>query len=71
MDFKGQPFGPMPNLCSIAEDVYKVHAICVRCGALAYVSHRLVADEKQVLLGETNEYEPICRDCYTKSKLKK
>ena len=66
MDFKGNPFGPMPGLCAIAEDVYKVHAICVRCGALAYISHRLVANEKQVLLGETNEYEPICRDCYNK-----
>ncbi|GHT18780.1 thymidine kinase [Bacteroidia bacterium] len=66
MDFKGIPFGPMPALCAIAEDVYKVHAICVRCGSLAYVSHRLVADEKQVLLGETAEYEPICRQCFNK-----
>lgn len=64
MDFKGIPFGPMPALCAIAEDVYKVHAICVHCGSLAYVSHRLVAGEKQVLLGETAEYEPICRHCF-------
>ena len=64
MDFRGEPFGPMPNLCAVAEDVYKVHAICVRCGALAYISHRLVANEKRVLLGETAEYEPICRNCY-------
>ena len=64
MDFRGVPFGPMPALCAIAEDVYKVHAICVRCGALAYISHRLVANEKRILLGETAEYEPICRDCY-------
>lgn len=66
MDFKGIPFGPMPMLCAIAEDVYKVHAICVRCGALAYISHRLVDSDKRVLLGETTEYEPICRDCYNK-----
>ncbi|MDR0370756.1 MAG: thymidine kinase [Prevotellaceae bacterium] len=66
MDFKGNPFGPMPALCAVAEDVYKVHAICVRCGALAYISHRLVDNDKQVLLGETAEYEPICRDCYNK-----
>ena len=52
MDFKGIPFGPMPALCAIADDVTKVHAICVKCGALAYVSHRLVADDKRVLLGE-------------------
>lgn len=64
MDFRRTPFGPMPALMAIADDVYKVHAICVRCGALAYVSHRLVNSEKQVLLGETHEYEPICRDCY-------
>jgi thymidine kinase len=71
MDFKGIPFGPMPALCAVAEDVYKVHAICVRCGALAYVSHRLVDNDKQVLLGETAEYEPICRNCYNKLKTQK
>jgi len=64
MDYRGVPFGPMPGLCAIAEDVYKVHAICVRCGSLAYVSHRLVDSDKRVLLGETAEYEPICRDCF-------
>lgn len=68
MDFRGEPFGPMPALMAIAEDVYKVHAICVRCGGLAYVSHRLVDSEKRVLLGETEKYEPICRDCYEKIK---
>ncbi len=45
LDFKGQPFGPMPALCAIADEVTKVHAICVRCGALAYVSHRTVAGD--------------------------
>ncbi len=66
MDYKGEPFGPMPALCAIADDVTKVHAICVRCGNLAYVSHRKVADNRRVLLGETDEYEPLCRDCYQK-----
>ena len=64
MDFRGQPFGPRPALCAIADDVTKVHAICVKCGSLAYVSHRTVADERRVLLGETQEYEPLCRHCY-------
>ena len=64
MDFKGVPFGPMPALCAIADEVTKVHAICVRCGALAYVSHRLVKNTKQVMLGEKAEYEPLCRECY-------
>lgn len=67
MDFKGQPFGPMPALMAVADDVLKVHAICVKCGALAYVSHRIVEGEKRVLLGETGEYEPLCRCCYEKS----
>ena len=64
LDFKGQPFGPMPQLLAIADEVTKVHAICVRCGALAYVSHRIVAGDKQVMLGEKQEYEPLCRECY-------
>ena len=64
LDFKGQPFGPMPQLCAIADEVTKVHAICVRCDALAYVSHRIVAGDKQVMLGEKQEYEPLCRECY-------
>lgn len=64
MDFTGKPFGPMPALCAIADSVSKQHAICVRCGALAYLSHRIVAGEKQVMLGEKQEYEPLCRHCY-------
>ena len=71
MDYKGVPFGPIPALCAIADDVTKVHAICVKCGALAYVSHRLVANDKRVLLGETEEYEPLCRDCYRKTEEEK
>lgn len=64
LDFRAQPFGPMPQLLAIADDVLKVHAICLRCGALAYVSHRLVAGDRQVMLGEETEYEPLCRACY-------
>lgn len=64
MDFKRVPFGPMPDLCAIADDVTKVHAICVRCGTLANYSHRIVAGEKQVMLGEIQEYQPLCRVCY-------
>ena len=71
LDFKGQPFGPMPALCAIADEVTKVHAICVRCGALAYVSHRIVAGEKQVMLGEKHEYEPLCRACYLQAMSEK
>ena len=64
MDFKGEPFGPMPHLCAIADDVSKVHAICLKCGSLANYSHRLIHEDKQVLLGEKSEYQPLCRECY-------
>jgi thymidine kinase len=68
MDYRGKPFGPMPALCSIADDVTKVHAICVECGRLAMYSHRLVKNEKLVLLGEKEEYQPLCRHCYNLKK---
>lgn len=64
MDFRGKPFGPIPSLLATAEYVTKVHAICVRCGSLANHSHRTSEDEKLVVLGETNIYEPLCRKCY-------
>ena len=67
MDFKGRPFGPIPQLCAIANEVLKVHAICVKCGRLALYSHRTVNCEKQVLIGETERYEPLCRECYLKA----
>ncbi len=70
MDFKGVPFGPIPALCAIADDVTKVHAICVKCGNLAYLSHRIVSGDKRVMLGEQTEYEPLCRECYQKAVLK-
>lgn len=67
MDFKGRPFGPIPGLLAIADDVMKVHAICMTCGRPAQFSHRLVANEKTVLLGEKEQYEPLCRRCYNKN----
>ncbi|MDD5951027.1 MAG: thymidine kinase [Bacteroidales bacterium] len=63
-DYLGKPFGPMPSLMAIAEDVQKVHAICVKCGALANHSHRLSRSKKLVVLGEKDIYEPLCRQCY-------
>lgn len=71
MDFKGKPFGPMPQLLAIAEYVTKVHAICVDCGELAYVSHRTNTDnDNLLLLGETESYKPLCRQCFNRSTLK-
>ncbi len=66
MDYLGQPFGPMPELMCVAEYVTKVHAICVSCGNLAYVSNRTVADKGQVLLGAVEQYQPLCRGCFNK-----
>jgi thymidine kinase len=67
MDFKGVPFGPMPQLMAIAEYVSKVHAVCVHCGKLAQFSHRTVAQTQQVLVGAVEKYQPLCRSCYQKA----
>jgi thymidine kinase len=64
MDYRGKPFGPMPDLMSIAESITKVHAVCVVCGNPALYSYRLVPDEATVLLGEKESYEPRCRACF-------
>ncbi len=66
MDFKGNPFGPMPALMATAEYVTKVHAVCTKTGNLAHFSHRTVADDRLVLLGEVQEYEPLSRAAYYK-----
>jgi thymidine kinase len=64
MDYRGLPFGPMPNLLAVSEYITKVHAICQHCGNLATHSYRLVADETTVVLGEKDRYEARCRTCY-------
>lgn len=67
LDYTGKPFGPMPLLMASAEYVTKVHAICMQCGELAYVSHRKTNDSALVVLGETESYEPLCRSCFNKN----
>lgn len=67
LDYTGKPFGPMPELMASAEYVTKVHAICMHCGELAYVSHRKTNVESLVHLGETESYEPLCRACFNKN----
>ncbi len=67
MDFKGNPFGPMPALMATAEYVTKVHAVCTRTGNLAHYSFRKVANDNLVMLGETQEYEPLSRAAYYKA----
>ncbi len=64
MDYLGNPFGPMPALMASAEYVTKTHAICMNCGDLAMYSHRIVSNKQQLLLGEEDAYEPLCRKCF-------
>jgi len=70
MDFKGNPFGPMPGLMAVADFVTKVHAVCMRCGSVAQFSHRLSEKEQVVLLGEKDIYEPLCRRCYMQANFR-
>lgn len=67
MDFQGKPFGPMPALMATAEYVTKVHAVCTRTGNLAHYSYRKSLDENLILLGETDQYEPLSRAAYFKA----
>lgn len=64
MDYKGKPFGAMPNLMGIAEFVTKVHAICMKCGGVASYSFRFSDSDSRVLLGEAEAYEARCRSCF-------
>lgn len=70
MDFKGNPFGPMPALMATAEYVTKVHAVCTKTGNLAHFSHRTIPDERLVVLGEVHEYEPLSRAAYFRERQK-
>ncbi len=67
MDFRGIPFGPVPNLLAIAEYVTKVHAICMQCGNIAQYSHRKSDLTSQIILGAKDVYEPLCRTCFIKA----
>ena len=66
MDYEGNPFGPMPNLMACAEDVMKVHAVCVETGNPAGYSYRKDSSEDLVLIGEKKEYKPLSREAFVK-----
>ena len=66
MDYEGNPFGPMPNLMACAEDVMKVHAVCVETGNPAGYSYRKDSSDDLVLIGEKKEYKPLSREAFVK-----
>ena len=63
-DYRGEPFGPMPNLICEADYVDKLRAICVQCGNPATYTQRTSKDNQRVVIGETDIYEARCRNCY-------
>jgi thymidine kinase len=64
MDYRGIPFGPMPELLAVAEEVHKIHAICTSCGSPAAYTQRLIESDELVVVGATGAYEARCRRCH-------
>ena len=71
IDYKGKPFGPMPNLLAIAEYVTKVHAVCSKSGKMASYTHRIVESDDLILLGDTKKYQALSRKEFIKSNTTK
>ncbi len=75
MDFRGEPFGPIPQLLAIAEKIDKLHAICVVCGDLATRNQRLIdgkpapAEGPTIQVGGAESYEARCRKCHEVPKI--
>ncbi len=63
-DFRGVPFGPMPQLMAVADEVFKIHAVCMVCGSPATCTQRLTASREVVVVGATDTYEARCRQCF-------
>ena len=68
IDFSGNPFEILKELMPIADYLHKHHAVCVKCGSDAWVSHRKVNKQERIVIGALNEYEPLCRKCFLKEK---
>lgn len=66
MDFSGKAFEIVKELMPISDYLYKHHAVCVKCGNDGWVSHRKTEEQKRIVIGATNEYEPLCRKCFIK-----
>lgn len=69
-DFRRRPFGPMPSLMAVADEVIKLRAICMKCGAPASHTYRMIdgrpahVDDPTILIGATESYEARCRNCF-------
>jgi len=63
-DYRGLPFGPMPEIMCEADYLDKLRAICVKCGNPASYTQRKTKDAKQVVIGELDKYEARCRNCF-------
>jgi len=70
IDYTGTPFEVVKELMPIADYLYKHHAVCVRCGSDAWVSHRKSQDKDRIKIGAEDEYEPLCRKCFLEVKKK-
>ena len=64
LDYKAQPFGSMPKLLAIANEIIKLNSICTFCSGPARFSHRISKDEDTIILGGKDKYVPLCRSCY-------
>ena len=70
MDYLANPFGSMPKLLTLADDVVKLNSVCTFCSGKARFSHRVTNDDRLVVLGEKDKYVPLCRSCYNELKEK-
>ena len=65
LDYKAQPFGPMPKILAIADEIIKLNSICTFCSGHARFSHRITTESDTIVLGEKDKYVPLCRSCYS------
>ena len=70
LDYMGRPFGSMPQLMSVADEIIKLNSVCTFCSGRARFSHRISKDQGVVVLGEKDKYVPLCRSCYNEMNSK-
>lgn len=71
IDYRGEPFEVTMRIASIADETLKLHAVCTNCGKDAWISHRLVNKEDRIVVGGTETYTALCRECYKKATAKR